>query len=228
MLHYLLGYEYVYLLPLLLSAIFCLRMLRQKWPKQYRTLALLLITSFITEFFAIAWKWYLFEMFHPAYQKNNFWIYNVYVTIRLGILLVLFYQLIEATRVRKMILYGGPLLLVFGLINYSIIQGPHQYNTYSVIFAHVPIIILCLCYFGQLLGTDKMIALHKEPMVWLILGTFIYHSASLPFLIMLNFLNMQNSNLSILYLPINDTLNLIMCSFYLISSICNPQPTLPH
>lgn len=228
MLHYLLGYEYAYLLPLLLSAILCLRMFRQKWPKQYRTFALLVIVSFITELLAIAWKWYLYEMFHPPFKKSNLWIYNVYLTVRLGILLILFYQLMDSIKIRKVILYGGALLVSFCLFNYIAIQGPHQYNTYSVIFTHIPIIILCLCYFRQLLGADKIIELHKEPMVWMMLGTFIYHVVSSPFLIMLNFLNMQSSNLSMLFLPINDTLNLIMCSFYLISSLCNPQQTLLH
>ncbi|WP_295119112.1 hypothetical protein [uncultured Chitinophaga sp.] len=188
-------------------------------------MAILIIVSLAIEVFAIAWKWYLYDMFIPAYKKSNLWIYNVFVTIRLAILLVLFFQSMESKKIKKVILLGGPPIVLFGLVNYISIQGPHQYNTYSVIFAHIPIIVLCLCYFRQLLGADKILELHKEPMVWLVLGTFVYHVASLPFLIMLNFLNMKSSNLSMLFLPINDTLNLIMCSSYLISSICNPQQT---
>jgi hypothetical protein len=47
-------------------------------------------------------------------------------------------------------------------------------------------------------------------------------------LIMLGFLNMQQSSLSLLFLPINDTLNLLMCFCYLISFLCKPQPSQPH
>lgn len=219
----LLKYEYLYLLFLLLSAIFCLRSFRQKWPKPYRLFAVLVIVSLLTEVLAISWKWYLHEMFTWNYSKNNFWIYNIFITIRLGMLLSIFYQVLNASPIRKAILYAGPVLVLFGMVNYLSIQGPYQYNTYSLIFAHIPIIILCLSYFRQLLEENGIIVLHKEPLIWMTLGTFMYHAASLPFLIMLGFLNMQQSDLSLLYLPINDTLNLIMCSSYLISFLCKPQ-----
>jgi hypothetical protein len=219
----LLKYEYLFLLPLLLSAVFSLKSFWQKWPKQYRLFAVLLIISLLTEVFAISWKWYLHKMFTWDYSKNNLWIYNIFITVRLGILLAIFYQILQSPRIKKAILYTGPLLVLFGLLNYAVIQGPYQYNTYSVMFAHIPITILCLCYFKQLLEETTTRALHKEPMVWMAFGILVYHATSLPFLIMLNFLNTQPSGLAMLYLPINMTLNLLMCFFYLISFLCRPQ-----
>ncbi|ASZ11207.1 hypothetical protein CK934_09645 [Chitinophaga sp. MD30] len=221
-----LKYEYLYLFPLLLSAIFSLKTFRQKWPKPYQLFACLVILTLFTELLAISWKWYLHKMLTWDYSKNNFWIYNIFITARLGLLLIIFHHILHSRWVKRAIAYTGPLLVVFGILNYLYIQGIYQYNTYSVIFAHIPIIILCLSYFKQLLEETSIIALHKEPLVWMTLGTFIYHAASLPFLIMLGFLNMQHSNLSLLYLPINDTLNLLLCSFYLISFLCKPQQTL--
>lgn len=223
-----LKYEYLFLLPLLLSAIFSLKSFRQKWPKPYQLFAVLVIVTLLTEILAITWKWYLHKMFTWDYSKNNYWVYNIFITVRLGILLTIFYQILYSTLLKRIILYAGPVLVIFGVLNYLVIQGVYQYNTYSVIFAHIPIIILCLSYFKQLLEETRIIALQKEPLVWMTLGTFIYHSVSLPFLVMLGFLNMQHSNLSLLYLPINDTLNLLMCSFYLTSFLCKPQPTRPH
>lgn len=220
-----LKYEYLYLFPLLLSAIFSLKTFRQKWPKPYQLFAFLVILTLFTELLAISWKWYLHKMFTWDYSKNNFWIYNIFITVRLGLLLIIFHHILDSLWVKRAIAYAGSILVIFGILNYLYIQGIYQYNTYSVIFAHIPIIVLCLSYFKQLLEGTSIIALHKEPLVWMTLGTFIYHAASLPFLIMLGFLNMQHSNLSLLYLPINDTLNLLMCSFYLISFLCKPQQT---
>ncbi|GAA0538949.1 hypothetical protein LX66_2144 [Chitinophaga japonensis] len=220
----LLKYEYLFLVFLLLGAIFCLRSFRQKWPKPYQLFAVLVIVALLTEVSAILWKWYLHKMFGWNYSKNNLWIYNVFITFRLGILLVIFYHILNAARVKKAILYIGPVLVVFGLLNYLAIQGPYRYNTYSLIFAHIPIIILCLFYFKQLLEETRIIVLHKEPLVWIILGTFVYHVASLPFLIMMGFLNIRQPGLSMLYLPINMTLNLLLCCSYLISFLCKPQP----
>ncbi len=215
----LLKYEYWFLLPLLLSAILSLRSFWQKWPKQYRWFAVLLIVSFLIEVFAISWKWYL----HNQYSKNNLWIYNIFITMRLAFLLTIFHQVLQAVWIKKMIQYAGPVLVALGILNYVFIQGPFQYNTYSMALSHAMIIILCLCYFKQCADETKAIAYYKEPMAWMVSGIFIYHAASLPFLVMLNFLNMQQSGLAMLSLPINMTLNLLMCFFYLISFLCKPQ-----
>jgi hypothetical protein len=221
---YFLKFEYLYLLPLLLSAIFSLKSFRQKWPKSYRLFAVLVIATLLTEILAISWAWSLHKMFSWNYSMNNYWIYNPFITFRLGILLVVFYQILHSSQVKKVILFTGPVLVLFGIVDYIFIQGANQYNTYSVIFSHIPVIILCLLYFNQLLRGKWIIVLHKEPLVWMALGTFIYHTVSLPFLIMLGFLNMQQSNLAALFLPINDVLNLIMCSSYLIAFLCQPSP----
>lgn len=217
----LLKYEYWFLLPLLLSAILGLRSFWQKWPKQYRWLAVLLIISFLTEVFAISWKWYL----HGQYSKNNFWIYNSYITIRFALLLVIFYQIIQAPEIKKVIRYAGPTLVLFSLLNYLFLQGPFQYNTYSVVLTQYPIVLLCLAYLKQLSEEDIMVHLHKEPMVWMAFGTFIYNAVSLPFLTNLNLLNMLPFGIAMSSLPINMTLNLLMCVFYLISLLCRPQST---
>lgn len=219
----LLKYEYWFLLPLLLSAVFSLRSFWQKWPKQYRLFAVLLIVSFLTEAGAIAWKWYLYKMFPVAYSKNNLWIYNMFITVRFALLLVIFYKILQAPWIKKMILYAGPVLVLFGLFNYGFIQGPFQYNSYGVIFANLPVILLCLLYFKQLQEETRPVILRKEPMVWMALAVFIYHAGSLPFLIMLNLLDMQQPGLAMVSLPINITLNLLMCFFYLISFLCRPQ-----
>lgn len=223
-------YEYLYFVPLSLSAIFCLKSFWQKWPKPYRLFAILVILSLLTELFAMVWRWNIHNMFSWNFSKNNFWIYNFFIIIRLGILLVFFHHILHSPGIKRVISFGGLILVIFGLLNYFFIQGPFQYNTYNVIFSHIPIIILCLYYFKQLLQETSFIILQKEPLVWMILGTFLYHAASLPFLIMLGFMNMQKDYLSLLllFLPINDTLNLLLCSCYLISFLCKPQPTQPH
>lgn len=223
-----LKYEYLFLVPLLLSAIFSLRTFRQKWPKPYRLLAILVIISFLTEIAAFLWRLFIHKMFFWDYSKNNFWIYNAFITIRLGILLAVFYFILDTEKIRKIIPPLAFMLLSFGILDYLFIQGPFQYNTYSVIFAHVPIIVLCLLYFKQLLQETKIIVLHKEPLVWMTLGIFIYHAVSLPFLIMLGLLNMQQPELALTFLPINDTFNLLMCICYLISFLCKPQLSQPR
>jgi hypothetical protein len=222
---YFLKFQYLFLLPLLLSAILSGRTFRHKWPKQYQLFAVLVILSLLTEVSSFLWRAYLHDKFSWNYSKNNLWIYNCYITVRLGILLAVFYNILHSQWTKKIIYLIAGMLIPFGIVNYISIQGPFQYNTYSVITSHIVIIILCLLYFKQLLQEPGIIVLQKEPMVWITLGTFLYQAASLPFLIMLGFLNMQQSPLALAFLPINDTLNLLMCTCYLISFLCKPQPS---
>jgi hypothetical protein len=220
-------YQYLYLFPLLLSAIFSFKSFRQKWPKPYRLIAVLVIVSLLTEVAAIGWKWYWYNMFASSYTKNNIWIYNIFVSIHLGISFAIFYHVLNNRLYKKAIVLSILPFLLFGLLNYLLIQGPFVYNTYTVIPARIAIIALCIAYFKQLLEEPKVIALLKEPLVWVTIGTFLYLSVTLPYFIMFRFLNKQSIDLSLLFLTINDTLNLILCSCYLISFLCKPQSPLP-
>jgi hypothetical protein len=221
-------YQYLYLFPLLLSAIFSLKSFQRKWPKPYRLVAILVIVTLLIEIIAIGWKWYWYNMFSWSYTKNNIWIYNIFVPIHLGISFAVFYHILNLRLYKNAIILSVLPLLLFGMLNYLLIQGPFLYNTYTVIPARISVIALCIAYFKQLLEEPKIIVLHKEPLVWIVVGTFIYLSGSLPYFIMFRFLNKQNVDLSLLFLSINDTLNLILCSCYLISFLCKPQsPQLP-
>ena len=225
--HRLFQYQYLYLFPLLLSAIFSLKSFQQKWPKPYRLVAVLVMVTLLIEVIAIGWKWYWYNLFTHGYTKNNIWIYNILVSIHLGISFAVFYHVLNNRIYKKVIALLVIPLLLFGLLNYVLIQGPFFYNTYTVIPSRIAIIALCIAYFKQLLEEPKIIALQKEPMVWITVGTFIYLSASLPYFLMFRFLNKQYAELSLLFLTINDTLNLILCSCYLISFLCKPQSPLP-
>lgn len=222
--HRLLNHRFLYLIPLLLSAIFSLKTFRQKWPKPYRLYACMVILSFITEIFAIAWKWELYKIGSFNFSLNNFWIYNAFLILRFGLLAMIFN--LTLYRNKLLPLAGGSIFL-FGILDYAIIHGPLQFNTYSMILTHVCIISLCLLYFRQLLQEPGIIAIQKEPLLWMVLGLFFYHAVTLPFLIALGFFNVQNYRLTAFFFPINEALNFLLCCCYLISFLWKPQHSQP-
>jgi len=185
------------------------------------------MVTLLTEVAAIGWKWYWYNLFAITYTKNNIWVYNVFVSIHLGLSFAIFYAVLNNRLYKKAIAVLILPFLLFGLLNYIWIQGPFVYNTYTVIPARIAVIALCIAYFKQLLEEPKVIALRKEPLVWVAIGTFLYLSVTLPYFLMFRFLNTQNIDLSLLFLTINDTLNLILCSCYLISFLCKPQLNQP-
>lgn len=220
----LLNHRFLYLIPLLLSAIFSLRAFRQKWPKPYRLYAWMLLLSLCTEVVALAWKWELYHWGSLNYSQNNFWIYNFFLILRFGLLAMIFNLTLYQ---HKLIPLIGGIIFLFGLLDYALIHGPLQFNTYSMILTHVCIITLCLLYFRQLLQEPGIIAIQKEPLFWMVIGLFFYHAVSLPFLINLGFFNLQNYRLTAYFFPINEALNFLLCSCYLISFLWKPQYSQP-
>jgi hypothetical protein len=213
--------RYLYFIPLTLSAIFCLKAFRQKWPKPYRLYAWMIIITLFTEVFAGLWPYQLHTLFNAS--MNNLWLYNFFILVHFGLLSVIFYLILSRSIVKKILPPATAGIIILGLLDYAFIHGPGQYNTYSLIITHTCIITLCMLYFQQLLQDKNIIIIHKEPMVWMVLGIFIYHAVSFPFLIMLGFLNINQLQLAVLFFPINIILNILLCSCYLISFLWKPQ-----
>lgn len=215
-------HNYFYLVPLTLSAIFCLKAFRQKWPKPYRLYAYLIFVTLFIELFSAAWSIKLYSFFDAS--QSNLWIYNLFIIIRFGLLSAIFSLILNQKKV-PLVATG---IIIIGILDYTLLHGPDKFNTYSMIITHGCIIILCVLYFLQLLQDKTTIIIHKEPLVWMALSSFVYHVVSFPFLIMLGFLNKNNEQLALMFIPINEILNILLCSCYLISFLWKPQYSQPH
>jgi len=219
----LLSYHYIYLIPLLLSAIFSLKSFRRGWPGPYRIFSIFLIITLMTEVSAISWKWYLYKTPYWSFSKSNLWIYNAAHILRFFLFTLFYSRMLTAPFFKRPVWYIAIPLIIFGCLEYAWLQGPHTMNSYTIILTNFSCILLSLSFFRQLLKEDKPIRLSAHPMVWISLGSFVYFSGSLPFFIFFNYLFKHNVNLAISLLYINHALNTIMYSFFLISFLCNPH-----
>src|SRR5213075_2322057 len=122
----LLSYSYIYLLPLVLSAIFSLKSFRLKWPKPYKLFSIFLCTTLLVEVFAISWKWYLYKTEYWNYSKSNLWIYNAFIVVRGIFILIFYYEVLTSVILKRMICACIILLIPFGILNYFFIQSPHH------------------------------------------------------------------------------------------------------
>lgn len=219
--HDLFTYRYIYLIPILLSAIFSLKSFRLEWPRQYRIFSVFLMLTLLTEVFAITWKWYLHKTIWWDYTIHNLWIYNSFHILRYSLFLVFFYKMLGSVQVKKIILYVGSLIIAFGVIDFWVIQSPYPMNNYTVAFTHIFSIILSLLFFRQVLREVKIINLTRHPMVWISLGTFIYCSGSLPWFIMFNYA-LEFPTMAVILFNISTVLNIFLYTFYLIAFLCRP------
>jgi hypothetical protein len=219
----LLNYSFIYLVPLLLSAVFSLRSFRLKWPAPYKIFSVFLLFTLAAEVFAIAWKWELHKTIYWDYTQENLWVYNFFLIIRHVFLLVFFYYILDSALLKKLILWSLIPSVLIGIINYFFIETPHTVNNYAVVIANAITILLVLALFTQLLKDKKLIKLSADTKTWISLGLFIYHSGTLPFFIFFNYLLKEHLSMALSYLYINDALNIIMYTLYLIAYLCTPQ-----
>lgn len=219
----LLDLQYLYLIPILLSALASLRAVKQKWPRPFRIFSLYLLSVLAVETFAVAWKLKLHNTAYWNYSEYNLWIYNAFVTIRHLFLLSFFYGIIKFPAVKKWILISIPPFMLFAVFNYFFWQTPHMVNNYTIAFANVITALLSLTFFYQVLRDKEVIALTRASEVWIVFGTFMYHAGVLPLFMFMNYLNASHQIIADSYFQINDALNILMYTLYLISFLCKPH-----
>jgi hypothetical protein len=219
----LLSYNFIYLIPLFFSAIFSLNSFRLKWSEKYKVFSIFLLASFAIELFAISWKWHLYKTDYWIFAKSNLWVYNLFLLIRFSVYTYFFYNLLESPFIKKAIRFFYIPLILLGILNYFLFETPHKVDNMAIIIVHIIVTILCLIFFREVLKAKTLITLTKHPAIWISLGAFLYHSATLPFFIFLNYLIKVNPTLAISCLNINQALNIIMYSLFFISFLCNPQ-----
>ena len=210
-----------YMIPMLLSAIFSLRSLGLRWPKPFKIISIFLLVTLIIEVFAIAWEWKLHKYWH--YNGYNLWIYNIAVPIRYTLLWLFFYQIMESDIIKSLIRWFIIFFIILAFIDYAFIQMPNNANTISLITANIITVLVSLSFFRQLLQSPRITRLTSNPLVWISLGVFIYHSGSLPFFISLNYIIVDPVRRTS-FLHINQALNIIMYSLFLIAFLCKPYP----
>jgi hypothetical protein len=218
-----LSYQYVYLIPLLLSAIFSLRSFGLKWPAPYRIFSAFLLVTLIVEFFGITWTKFFHESYLWHYNNNNHWIYNSFHILRFSLFAFFYYKMLEPEYIKRIIKYVSFLIIVFGIADYFFIQSPYKMNNYMVILTNISQIFLSLLFFRQLLQAPNIVRLSKHPAVWISLATLLYCSVSLPFFIFYNYLY-QGKVQHYVLIYLHDLFNIISYTIYLIAFLCQPYP----
>ncbi|MBO9566103.1 MAG: hypothetical protein J7621_25235, partial [Niastella sp.] len=116
------------------------------------------------------------------------------------------------------------LFLAGSVINLFFIQGFFQLDTYTIIAGNLGVLFFSLHYFKQELQKKQPDNVSRDPLFWISLGAFIFHTASLPYFVFFNYLNRTNMQLSAILIRIVLVLNFFMQTSYLIAFLCrNPS-----
>lgn len=213
--------HFLYLVPLCLGAIVSLRSFRMQWPRPYRVFSIFLFFTLVIEILAIAWKLSLHETAYWHYTKSNGWIYNLYYIPQYLFYFYFYDKVLDEKGIKKLYRPISWIYFLGGLINLCFVQGIFQLDTYSIIGGNLGVLYFSLHYFKQELHRSEPVNASKDPLFWISLGAFIFHTVSLPYFVFINYLSRTNLKLAIALFNILLILNIFMYSFYLIAFLCN-------
>ena len=216
----LISYEYIYLIPMSLSAIISVKAFIGRHKNFFKLFSVLLLLTIVVESFAISWKLFLNKTSFWNYGPSNLWIYNAFLIVRYALTIAFIYYLIKTIRGKTIILYSSILFISLAIINYIFVQTPYAVNSYSIIIFNIILVIATLIYFKQLLDDLEIVKLVTIPEMWICLGILLYYSGTLPFFILFNSLINNYTALLNSFLIINDSLNIVMYALYLIGFLC--------
>ncbi len=213
--------NHIYLLPLFIAAVLSIRSITQKWAISYRVFSVLLASSFLVELTAVAWRYFLVDTLNWPYSFSTIWLYNSFLIPKCLLYISVYYYAIRSVAVKRMIIITAILLTLFAVINFFFLQPVGVFKGYTIVIPYSIIIFLSIIYFDQLLKQKEIIRLRSHPMVWISLGTFLFHISVLPYLISLNYLTGHYISLALSLYYISLVSSCIMYFLYSIAFLCN-------
>lgn len=214
--------QHVYLLPLILSAVYSRRAFKQGWPFPYKLFSILLVAISLLEIIAFLWKSGLGNSL--GFSNANVWLYNGSLIPQYWLYMAVYFFATDSLIIRRIIIAGGSMFTLFAILNTIFFQSIHQINSYTIAIASGFIIFLSYNWFQQLHKGDHHARLTSIPMAWISLGAFVFHVLSLPFLLALDYLTHYSMSLAIATFTILLSLNCIMYTLYLRAFLCkNPH-----
>lgn len=215
---------YIYLIPIVASAILSLKAFRLGWPKPFRWLSFFLLLTVAVEVLAVLWKWYWHKTAHWTFSNSNLWIYNGFLPLRYLLLFGFFHGIIVSEKVKTIIRIGAPVFLLLCLYNYFFLQGPDRVDYYTIAICNITCTILSLCFFIQLWNAKDVFQPLWPSEMWVSVGVFIYHIGTLPLFMFFDYWILNHYSMLLSYLYVNDALNIFMYLFFLIAFLCKPLP----
>src|SRR5258705_12717203 len=106
---------YIYLVPMLLSAIFGLNTFRQKWPLPFRLFSVFVAVTLCMELFAMWWNVTLHATKYWHYNASNLWLYNFYLIPQYLFYLYFFYTVLWDEKSKQALKLMSILYALFSL-----------------------------------------------------------------------------------------------------------------
>ena len=112
---------------------------------------------------------------------SNQWLFNLYLPFQNLFFSAIFYSFLNQKRLKKLVLTGCVLFLVFFFVNLFFIQGVREFNNYSFVVTAIFIIIYSGLSLLQMVRSDSPKSLFKNPLFWISASCLIFFTGFATF-----------------------------------------------
>ena len=116
----------------------------------------------------------LYAGYLQANRTNNLFIYHLLVPIQYIFHSFIFYYYIESNKIKKIILFSIPVVIVTAIFLTFSIQPIEKYNSYVIVITSFFTCAWILIYYRQLFIQLTIINIEKEPLFWISTGLLVY------------------------------------------------------
>jgi hypothetical protein len=214
-----------YVLTVLVSAIFSLKVFRLNWPFAYKLFSLFLFTALVTEIVGTLWAYKLFGIrnWDPFKTGNNAWLISFLLIPQYLLYIAVYHQILRSQKLKTSIIIIAVFYTLIAIVNLIFGQGIAVINSYTHIAASLVMLFLAFAYFEQIRSNKALISLKREAIVWISLGNFIYHLVNIPFLLSVNYIINYHPQIMEPFYNFYLLMLIITYSLYIKSFLC-PHP----
>jgi hypothetical protein len=155
----------------------------------------------------------------------NHWLYNLYLPVEFLLFTALYYFAFTTPRIKRIVLTGSVLLVLFAVWNMIAGQGFYSFNTYTVLVSGLLILTWIFFYFRELLRRSEYVTLTREPMFWISSGMLVFYLGNVFVAGTINYFIAENRNIAVLLLQVIKVLNILMFASFIVALLCPPPRT---
>ncbi len=205
-----------YQVPIYLSLLMCLLHYGKLDPPYVKHFAWFLLFTALVE----TTGYYLARQ-----SINNHWLYNLFTVVQFFFLAFIYYQAIDAARVKKAILVLSCLFLALCLVTAFLWQGWKTFDQYLFAAGGMIILLWIGLYFIQLMMNPQFPELKQYPMFWISVGLLFYFIGITPFYSLMDYLITYHREEARKYFFIPQLLIVIKHALFGIGFLCSSQTT---
>jgi len=153
---------------------------------------------------------------------ENRYIYNIITTIQSLYYLTLYRKVVINKIYRNLVSGFISIFVISIVVNFIFIQKlsfSGGFHSYTYILGSIFLIVSISLFFVEILKSDKILYFKTYLMFWLSIGLFLFHTAILPLMVIINVLQTGVSHFNTIFF----TLNMMMYSCFTIGFVISRE-----